>query len=112
MYRENKAAAIFDHLVGVPAKRDKNGNVKKTKPGILDLEKENGGTGLGIIVIDSIAAMQPPAEEASVAGKDNMALMARFLPPELRKITPMLCRLSKKRLQSRHRDRGISIFLC
>jgi recombination protein RecA len=90
VYRENKASAIFDRLVGIPGKRDKNGVVKKVKPGILDIEKETGGSGLGIIVIDSIAAMQPPAEEASKAGKDNMALMARFLPPELRKITPLL----------------------
>jgi recombination protein RecA len=77
-------------LVGVPSKRGKDGTVKKVKQGVLDIELENGGSGLGIIVIDSIAAMQPPAEEASVAGKDNMALMARFLPPELRKLTPLL----------------------
>jgi recombination protein RecA len=90
VYRENKAAAIFDHIVGVPMKRSKDGTVKKLKQGILDIEIEVGGSGLGVIVLDSIAAMQPPAEEASVAGKDNMALMARFLPPELRKLTPLL----------------------
>ena len=91
VYRENKASAIFDRLVGVPGKRKKDGTMPdKSKPGVLDIEKSTGGTGLGIIVIDSIAAMQPPAEEASKAGKDNMALMARFLPPELRKITPLL----------------------
>jgi recombination protein RecA len=90
VYRENKFSAIFDRLVGIPSKRDKNGEVKKAKPGVLDLEIETGGTGLGVIVLDSVAAMQPPAEEASRAGKDNMALMARALPPELRKLTPML----------------------
>lgn len=90
LYRENKASKIFDRLVGIPSKPDKNGVVKKVKPGILDTELETGGTGLGIIVIDSIAAMQVPMEEGSKAGKANIALMARFLPPELRKLTPLL----------------------
>jgi len=90
VYRENKAAAIFDRLTGIPAKRSKDGTLKKTKPGILDLEVETGGTGLGIIVLDSLATIQPPQEEASRAGKDNIALIARFLPPVLRNLTPML----------------------
>jgi hypothetical protein len=34
--------------------------------------------------------MAPPLEVASPSGKSNMALLARFLPPELRKITPLL----------------------
>jgi recombination protein RecA len=90
VYRENKAVKIFDRLVGIPGKPNKQGEIKKIKPGILDIELETGGTGLGIIVIDSIAAMQVPMEEASRAGKANIALMARFLPPELRKISPLL----------------------
>ncbi|MFA5024031.1 MAG: hypothetical protein WC523_03705 [Patescibacteria group bacterium] len=90
LLRENKGTAIMDRLVGVPGKRGNDGTVKKVKQGILDIELETGGTGLGVIVIDSVAAIQPPAEEASRAGKDNMALMARFLPPELRKLTPLL----------------------
>lgn len=90
VYRENKAAKIFDRLVGVPGKPDKNGQVKKVRPGILDMEIENGGSGLGVIVLDSVAAMQVPMEEGSVAGKANIALVARFLPPELRKLTPLL----------------------
>lgn len=89
--RENKATAIFDRLLGIPAKRDKNtGAIKKSKPGLLDLEIESGGTGLGVVVLDSLAAISPPAELESKSGKDNMALLARFLPPELRKLTPML----------------------
>lgn len=89
--RENKATAIFDRLLGIPTKRDKNtGEIKKSKPGILDLELETGGTGLGIIVLDSLANISPPAELESKSGKDNMALLARFLPPELRKLTPLL----------------------
>ena len=91
VYRENKGSAIFDRLVGVPGKPNKNtGEIKKVKPGILDIELETGGTGLGIIVLDSVASMTVPMEEASRAGKANIALMARFLPPELRKLTPLL----------------------
>lgn len=84
--RENSAAKVFERLIGQPSKTNPK---KKAKVGILDLEMETK-SGLGIIVIDSIAAMSPPMEETSEVGKNNMALMARFLPPELRKITPML----------------------
>jgi recombination protein RecA len=85
VYRENSGVKIFERLVGQPSKT----SAKKTKLGVLDLEKENP-TGLGIIVLDSLAAMQPLIEETSEVGKQNMALMARFLPPELRKLTPLL----------------------
>lgn len=91
VYRENKAAMIFDRLVGVPGKPNpRTGEIKKVKPGVLDIELETGGTGLGIIVLDSVVSMIVPMEESSRAGKANMALMARFLPPELRKLTPLL----------------------
>jgi recombination protein RecA len=91
VYRENKASNIFDRLVGVPGKPNpRTGEIKKVKPGILDIELETGGTGLGVIVLDSVPSMMVPMEEASKAGKANMALMARFLPPELRKLTPLL----------------------
>ena len=91
VYRENKGAAIFDRLIGVPGKPNpRTGEMKKVKPGLLDIEMETGGTGLGVIVLDSVAAMTIPMEEASKAGKANIALMARFLPPELRKLTPLL----------------------
>jgi len=91
VYRENKAALIFDRIVGIPGKPNpRTGEVKKVKQGILDIEIETGGTGLGIIVLDSVPSMIVPMEESSKAGKANMALMARFLPPELRKLTPLL----------------------
>lgn len=86
----NDGAEIFTSLLGVPDKKDHN---KKTKPGLLDIVHENGGsdeTGLGIIVLDSVASIIPPLEAASESGKANMALMGRFLPPELRKLTGML----------------------
>jgi len=91
IYRENRADKIFERLIGVPGKPNKNtGEIKKTKPGILDVEIEHGGTGLGLIILDSVAAMIPPMEQSSKPGKANIALMARFLPPELRKLTPLL----------------------
>jgi len=88
--RSNNGAEIFEKLCGVPHKEP---GKPKAKPGLLDIVKERGGadaTGLGIIVLDSVAAIAPPLEVASRSGKSNMALMARFLPPELRKIIPLL----------------------
>lgn len=87
VYRENRGAQVFEFLVGQP---DPKKTGQKKKKGLLDLEIENGGTGLGIIALDSIACLQPPLEEASEVGKANMALLARFLPPELRRLTPLL----------------------
>lgn len=91
--RENRADKIFERLVGRPAsKMTSSGEVKMTKQGILEVEKSvgPGGTGLGLIVIDSIAAMQPPTEQTRAVEQQNIALMARFLPVALRKITPLL----------------------
>ena len=90
LYRENKGGLIMDRLVGIPGKRGPDGTVKKIKPGILDIELETGGTGLGVIVLDSIAAIQPPTEEAVKSDKESIALLSRFLPPALRKLTPLL----------------------
>ena len=85
VYRENNAIKIFERLVGQP---NSTGS-KKSKLGVLDLEKENP-TGLGVIVLDSVAAMIPPQESVAEVGKQNIALMARFLPAEVRKLTPLL----------------------
>lgn len=85
VYRENSGIKIFERIIGQPSKTVN----KKSKLGVLDLELQNP-TGLGLIVLDSLAGMAPPAEETSEVGKNNMALMARFLPPELRKLTPLL----------------------
>jgi recombination protein RecA len=92
VYRENRAVQIFERLVGEP-KKIQTGRIQpdgQKKKGLLDLEKELDGTGLGIIVIDSIASMQPPIEEGSAVGKQNIAPMARFLPGALRMLTPKL----------------------
>lgn len=86
IYRENSGKKIFELLVGKPSKTSPN---KKAKLGLLDLEISEP-SGLGYIVLDSVAAITPPQEETSAVGKQNMALIARFLPPELRCITPLL----------------------
>lgn len=83
---ENNGRIIFERLTGVPGK--KVGDTK-LKPGLLDLEV-NEPSGLGIVVIDSIAAVVPTVEEVAVVGKQNMAPLARFLPAELRRVTPLL----------------------
>lgn len=93
VYRENKADKIFEMLVGRPAsKLTSIGEVKTVKTGLLDMEiaAGPGGTGLGVIVIDSIAQMQPPTEQVRGMEQQEIAVMARFLPKALRRITPLL----------------------
>lgn len=88
--RSNSGIEVFTSLLGVPHKEI--GKPKK-KLGLLDIVKERGGakeSGLGVVVLDSIAVLQPPQEETSEVGKANMALMARFLPPELRKLVSLV----------------------
>ena len=90
VWKINDGEKIFERLYGVPHKEP---GKPKVKPGLLDIVKRAGGaekSGLGLIVLDSIVAIQVPLEMASGVGKNNMALMARFLPPVLRKITPLL----------------------
>jgi len=89
---DNRTAAdLINMICGVP-----HHDLKKTgkvKPGILDGVREHGGadaSGLGLIVLDSLAALRPPLEVIAEAGKINIAPLARFLPPELRRLTPML----------------------
>jgi recombination protein RecA len=92
VYRENKAVQIWERLVGQP-KKIVSGKIQpdgKAIKGLLDLEKECGGTGLGIIVLDSVAAIIPPIEEGSAVGKQNISPLSRFLPDGLRRLTPAL----------------------
>lgn len=88
--KKNAGAEIFTRLNGSPPK---DFGKAKTKLGILDQVIANGGadkSGMGIIVLDSMAAIQPPQEALSEAGKQNVAPEARFLPPELRKLIPLI----------------------
>lgn len=86
LIKENNGIEIFDQLCGIPG--DKLGK-PKSKMGILDLEKENP-SGLGIIVLDSIAAMQTPIGMTKEVGNTNIAPMGRFLPDALVRVIPLL----------------------
>lgn len=83
----NNAQEVFELLLGKP----KNDKRKDAIPGILTNEKILRA-GLKVVVIDSIDALSTPMEMSSEVGKSNMALMARFLPPELRRLTPILAK--------------------
>lgn len=101
LIKTNEAKAILEGLVGIPKE---NKTTKKVThiPGLLDMirtgqvikhvvNKRTVSLNLkkmGIIVLDSVAAMAAPQEVASAVGKMNMAPLARFLTVELRKLTP------------------------
>lgn len=78
--KETKIKGLFDMIED--GSQIKYPHPDGTKMNTLDLSR------CGVVIVDSIAAMQPPMERTSEVGKQNMALMARFLSVELRKITP------------------------
>lgn len=85
--KTNDAAKIFDGLIGLPGAKPG----KKKMKGILDHIAEGTDPkfkNMGIIVLDSIAVLSTPTEVGSVAGKHNIASVARFLSNELKKLTP------------------------
>jgi recombination protein RecA len=89
--KTNDAAKIFNGLIGMPG--SKAG--KKKMRGILDYIAEGKDPkfkNMGIIVLDSIAVLSTPTENESVAGKHNIASVARFLSNELKKLTPEVAR--------------------
>jgi recombination protein RecA len=81
--QDDDAKKIFEILSGKPNKQG------VYQGGILR-EQIFRDLGLAVVVIDSIAAIVPPLEMASEVGKSNVALLSRFLPPELRRVTPLL----------------------
>jgi len=103
LVKSNQAEKLFGGLVGKTKVNKQTKKETKIK-GIFDMIKDGivmdyphpDGTKMnrlnlgrcGLVILDSIAAMQPPMERTSDVGKQNMALMARFLSVELRKITP------------------------
>lgn len=89
--KTNEAKKVFDGLIGIPNPNSRVG--KKKVKGILDFVKEGSDPkfkNLGLIVLDSVAALSTPQEEESEAGKMNVASLARFLTVELKKLTPVL----------------------
>lgn len=88
--KTNDGVEIFERLCGKPS--DKPGK-PKVKRGFLDLVIEQGGadeSGLGVVVLDSLAAILPPAEVVSEVGKANVAALSRFLTPEIRRLVPLV----------------------
>lgn len=90
--RSNNGIEIFEKLCGVPHKEV---GKPKIKPGLLDLiiqqkEEDPENAGDVVIILDSIASVIPPMEETSSVGKQNMAVMSRFLAVELRKLVPLV----------------------
>lgn len=86
LIKENDAVKIFTQLCGVP---NKEMGKSKSKPGLLDMERDNP-SGLGIIVLDSIAAVQTPIEMTKEVGNTNIAPAGRFFPDALKRLTPLL----------------------
>lgn len=105
LIKTNEGNKIFTGLLGKPKTNAKTGVVTEGY-GLLGMIKDkqtmihtvNGKKirlmlgKMGMIVLDSIAVMQPPQEAASAVGKMNMAPLPRFLGPELRKLTPAVAK--------------------
>jgi recombination protein RecA len=101
LIKTNEAQKIFEGLVGRPKVNKATGKMTLT-PGLLEMIRE--GTvithkvkdksvklhlsKMGVIVLDSVAAMAAPAEVSSEVGKMQVAPLSRFLTVELRKLTP------------------------
>jgi recombination protein RecA len=89
--KTNDAKKIFEGLIGKVTVNKTTGKSSKSTKGVLDLIKEGEDPrfkNLGIIVLDSVAAMNTPMEADATIGKQNMAPMPRFLSTELKKLTP------------------------
>ncbi len=86
LIKDNNAKEIFTQLCGQPHKEF---GKPKIKLGILDLEKENP-SGLGLIVLDSIASLITPIAMTKAVGHTNIAPMGRFLPDALVRLVPLL----------------------
>lgn len=101
LIKTNDGKRIFTGLVGAPKKNKITGKVTEV-PGLLDMiaadmsmtHKVNERDvklrlgKMGVIVLDSVAVMQAPAELESEVGKIQIAPLTRFLTTELKKLTP------------------------
>ena len=88
LVQENLGNSIFNYLCGVPNPKDPS---KKLKLGLLDeLVLQGDKNKCGVVVLDSIAAVEPPVEAMYEVGHQNMAAMARFMPAALRRLAPLV----------------------
>lgn len=89
--KTNEAKKIFEGLLGKMTVNKTTGKASKSVKGVLDLVKEGVDPrfkNLGLIVLDSVAAMNTPMEADAAVAKQHMAPMPRFLSTELKKLTP------------------------
>jgi recombination protein RecA len=79
------AKEVFEFLTGTPKKDAKNNYVGKAQDGLLDLiaKKEEN---CNLIILDSMGCLRTPTELISEVGKQNMALLARFMSNEIKKL--------------------------
>jgi recombination protein RecA len=106
LVKTNEASLIFQGLVG-DSKLNKTTKKVTKVAGLLDMvesgqviaHKSASGkkckfdlAKLGVVVLDSIASLQTPTDVTSTVGKQNMALMARFMSVELKKLTPAIAK--------------------
>jgi len=84
----NKGKDIFERIVGKITK-DGFGNVKKVKDGLVDYVK-NKKLNCPIIVIDSLADIISPREEAAPVGGLTVAALPGFLTAELKRTASLI----------------------
>jgi recombination protein RecA len=88
IHQDNLGSEIFNFLCGIPNAKKSN---TKDKLGFLDNLIELGKNNTcGVVVLDSVAAIEPPVEAAYEVGHQNMAAMARFMPAALRRLVPLV----------------------
>lgn len=76
----------FTMLLGEPKENARTHEYEGKKvEGLLD-KIANGEMNINLIVLDSLGQMIPPGEDVAKVGKMNMALMARFLTKELKRL--------------------------
>ena len=100
--RTNSGVEIFTALCG---KVNKEG--KKVFQGITELVAE-GKMNINVIVLDSIADLQPPAEENRGFDEMEMAALARFLPRALRVLRPKLAKSNIAMITINHLRDGMN----
>jgi len=88
--QESSGAKLIELLCGKPANKKR----KEAIPGVLSREVLDAmkaeGTPLGAIIVDSINTVVPPLEEDMESGAQQIGSLSRFLPPALRRLTPLL----------------------
>ncbi len=100
--KTNNGVDIFRALCGRPTKEG-----KRMYEGILD-RIIAGTMNINLIVLDSIADMQPPAEENRDFDEMEMAALARFLPRAMRVLRPKVAKANVAMITINHLRDGMN----